>query len=59
MNLLIGFLIVALRSLEKILPVYKKQLLTYLKIAQSRLGLLINLYTELLKDDIYRVVNNI
>ena len=44
---------------EKILPVHKKQLLTYLKIAHGKLGLLINFNTELLKNGIHRVVNDL
>jgi GxxExxY protein len=51
--------IVELKSVEKILPVHKKQLLTYLRIAQCKLGLVINFNTELLKDGIHRVVNNL
>ena len=59
MKLLIGFWIVALKSVEKILPIHKKQLLTHLKITQYKLGLVINFNTELFKDSIYRVVNNL
>ena len=51
--------IIELKSVEKILPVHKKQLLTYLKITQCRLGLLVNFNTELLKDGIHRVANNL
>ena len=51
--------IVELKSVEKILPVHKKQLLTYLKIAHCKLGLLINFNTELLKNGIHRVVNDL
>ena len=51
--------IIELKSVENILPVHKKQLLTYLKISQCKLGLLINFNTELLKDGIHRVVNNL
>jgi len=51
--------IVELKSVEKILPVHKKQLLTYLKIAQCKLGLLVNFNTELPKNGIHRVVNNL
>ncbi|MFN9939993.1 MAG: GxxExxY protein, partial [bacterium] len=39
--------------------VHKKILLTYLRIADRRLGLLINFGTELIKDGISRVVNNL
>jgi GxxExxY protein len=51
--------IVELKSVEKILPVHKEELLTYLKIAQCKLGLLINYNTELLKNGIHRGVNNL
>jgi GxxExxY protein len=51
--------IVELKSVEKVLPVHKKQLLTYLKIAHCKLGLLINFNTELLKNGIHRVVNDL
>jgi len=39
--------------------VHKKQLLTYLKLADKRLGLLINFGAVLIKDGITRVVNNL
>jgi GxxExxY protein len=51
--------VVELKSLESIHPVHKKILLTYLKITELRLGLLINFGTELIKDGISRVVNNL
>ena len=49
-------LIVELKSVEKIAPVHKKQLQTYLRLTNCRLGLLINFNTELIKDGISRVV---
>lgn len=49
--------IVELKSLEKIAPVHKKQLTTYLKLSGKRLGLLINFGEELIKDGITRIVN--
>jgi GxxExxY protein len=51
--------IVELKSVEAVAPVHKKQLLTYLRLADKRLGLLINFGVELLKDGIHRVVNNL
>jgi len=51
--------IIELISVEKILPVHKKQLLTYLKITQCKLGLVINFNSELMKDGITRIVNNL
>lgn len=51
--------IVELKSVERLSPVHKKQLLTYLRLADKRLGLLINFNTELIKDGIHRVVNGL
>jgi GxxExxY protein len=51
--------IVELKSVESIAPVHKKQLLTYLRLADKRLGLLINFGVELIKDGITRVVNGL
>ena len=52
-------IIVELKSVEKVIPVHKKQLLTYLRLADKRLGLLINFGSELIRDGISRVVNNL
>lgn len=49
-------LIVELKAVQEILPVHKAQLLTYLKLNQKPLGLLINFNVPLLKDGIERVV---
>jgi GxxExxY protein len=51
--------IVELKSVEHLAPVFKKTLLTYLRLAGKRLGLLINLNEELLKDGVTRVVNRL
>ena len=51
--------IVELKSLETVAPVHKKILLTYLRIADRRLGLLINFGAELIKEGITRIVNNL
>ncbi len=51
--------IVELKSVETISPVHKKQLLTYLRLADKRLGLLINFGANLIKDGIVRVVNGL
>jgi len=48
--------IVELKAVEKILPIFEAQLLTYLKLSDQRLGLLINFNTKLLKDGIKRIV---
>ena len=51
--------IVELKSVENVVPVHKKQLLTYLRLADKRLGLLINFGAELIRDGISRVVNGL
>ena len=51
--------IVELKSVENVIPVHKKQLLTYLRLADKRLGLLINFGAELIRDGISRVVNGL
>lgn len=52
-------LILEFKSVESVAPVHKKQLLTYLRLADKRLGLLINFGAELIKDGISRVVNGL
>jgi len=54
-----GKVILELKSVEKVAPVHKKQLLTYLKLADKRLGLLINFGAPLIKQGITRIANNL
>jgi GxxExxY protein len=51
--------IIELKSVESILPLHKKQLLTYLKITDCKLGFIINFNSTLLKDGIIRIVNKL
>lgn len=51
--------IIEIKSVEVIAPVHKKQLLTYLRVADKRLGLLINFGSALIKDGITRIVNGL
>jgi GxxExxY protein len=51
-------IIVELKSVGKIQPVHKKQLLTYLRLANKPLGLLLNFNVAVLKDGISRIINN-
>jgi len=51
--------IVEIKSVEAIAPVHRKQLLTYLRLANKRLGILINFDVDLIKDGIARVVNGL
>jgi GxxExxY protein len=51
--------ILELKSVEQILPVHRKQLLTYLRLADKRLGLLINFGAPLIRQGISRIVNGL
>ena len=51
--------VVELKAIETLAPVHYAQLLTYLKLADLKLGLLINFNVKLLKDGIHRIVNNL
>ena len=51
--------IVELKSVENVAPVHKKQLLTYLRLADKRLGILINFGSSLLREGVTRVVNGL
>jgi GxxExxY protein len=51
--------IVELKSVEEISPVHKKQLLTYLRLADKRLGLLINFGEARIRDGITRIANKL
>ena len=51
--------IVEIKSVVDVLPVHKKQLLTYLRLADKRLGLLIIFNNEVIRDGITRVVNGL
>ena len=48
-----------LKSVEKTQAVHRKQTLTYIKLAELKLGLLINFGASLLKDDLHRLVNGL
>lgn len=50
-------IIIELKSVDIMLPVFKAQLLTYLKLANKNLGLLINLNVPKLVDGFKRMVN--
>lgn len=50
--------IIELKAVEKIDKVHKAQLLTYLKLTNKEIGLLINFNVSLLKDGIHRIINN-
>ena len=51
-------IVLELKSVEQLLPVHKKQLLTYLKLSNKHLGLLINFNEDYFKKGIKRIVND-
>jgi GxxExxY protein len=54
--LVAGKLVVELKSVEALLPVHKAQVVSYLKVTDSKLGLLINFNVPYVKDGIKRVI---
>ncbi len=54
-----GCVIVELKSVEKLAPVHKKQLLTYLRLSHLQVGLLINFGAATVKEGLHRIVNNL
>jgi len=51
--------IVEIKSIDLIAPVHHKILLTYLKLTNIKVGLLVNFNVNLVKDGIVRIVNNL
>ncbi|MCS5491933.1 GxxExxY protein [Algoriphagus limi] len=51
--------IVEIKSVQLLAPVHAKQLLTYLRLTNLKLGLLLNFNEALLKDGIKRIVNGL
>ena len=59
LDLMVGDeVIVEIKSVEKLLPIHKAQLMSYLKLSGCKVGLLVNFNVEVLKNGIQRVVNN-
>ena len=54
-----GRVVVELKSVEQLAPVHSKQLLTYLRLLNLPVGLLINFGAATLKEGLHRVVNNL
>ncbi len=51
--------ILELKAVEELSPIYKSQLLSYLRLSGLKLGLLINFNVPILKNGIKRIVNNL
>ncbi len=56
--LVAGSVIVELKAIEKVLPVHEAQLVSYLRLANKRVGLLINFNSAYLRDGVVRKVNH-
>jgi len=54
-----GKVIVELKSVVRINDVHKKQLLTYLKLSNTKLGFILNFGAGIMKDGIIRIINGI
>jgi len=52
-----GKVIIELKSVEKITNTHKKQLLTYLKLSNTKLGFILNFGAGVMKDGIFRIIN--
>ncbi|MBX3267198.1 MAG: GxxExxY protein [Acidobacteria bacterium] len=50
--------IIEIKAVERIVPVHEAQLLSYLKLAGIKVGLLLNFHVPVLKSGIKRIVNN-
>lgn len=51
-----GKVVVEIKCVEKLMPVHEAQIMTYLRLAKIKTGLLINFFTPVLKDGIRRIV---
>lgn len=51
--------IIELKSVEQLLPVHHKQLLTYMKLSKKKLGILVNFNTNDIESNIIRKVNKL
>jgi GxxExxY protein len=54
-----GKVLIEIKSVESVAPVHKKQVLTYLRLLDKRLGILINFNEELIRNGISRIVNGL
>jgi iron complex transport system substrate-binding protein len=57
-DLVVGKVLIEIKSVERLQPVHAKQLLTYLRLANQPIGLLINFGGATLREGFKRIVNN-
>lgn len=53
-----GVVIVEVKAVDHLMPIHQAQLLSYLKLSDCKVGLLINFHVKVLKDGLRRVVND-
>ncbi|MGD8568572.1 MAG: GxxExxY protein [Gammaproteobacteria bacterium] len=51
--------VVELKVVDRVLPVHEAQLLSYLRLTEKKLGLLVNFHAPRVKDGLKRIVNNL
>ena len=51
--------VVELKAVERLLPIHEAQLLSYLKLSNKKLGLLINFHVARVRDGFKRIVNGL
>lgn len=56
LDLVVGKLVVEVKSVTKVLPIHRAQVMTYLKLSRLRLGLVINFNVSALRLGVYRIV---
>jgi GxxExxY protein len=54
-----NLVILEIKAVEKLIPVHEAQLLSYLKIYNKKVGLLMNFHVPILKNGLKRIVNNL
>ena len=58
LDLVVGSsIIIEVKTVRKVLPIHRAQVLTYLRLTGYRLGLLINFNVEMLRSGLYRIIN--
>jgi GxxExxY protein len=57
--LVADLIVVEVKAVERILPIHEAQLLSYLRLTQKKLGLLINFHTTVLSKSVRRIVNRL
>ena len=54
-----GQIILEIKAVDRIIPIHEAQLLSYLRMLDKRVGLILNFHSAVLKNGIKRIVNNL